>query len=707
MRLLFLLILVTLSSNLIAAQSLEELFQALDIAAYWDCKEKERLPLTYNHLLGAGYFTTPSARMSEDGQFGIGGSWAPPYQNWNGRLQLFWFLELGLNYRLFRGEKDAALNPFGFGDYVDRGANFKWALFTPEQSNYCLPGLAFGINDFMGSKKFRTYYIVGTQILREYGLELSAGWGAGTYTRGPSRGFFGGGNWFPFWSCRNGYVRGIGLCCEYDPTNYNEDPHPKGRSSHTPINAGVKYTLGDWFEASASCIRGEAFAGAASLHYNWGKTEGLLPKILDPLPYSGPLDQVPLGCSRTSTEMILNMDESLREQGFQLKDAWLSPGCLILEVINCRYRQEAEVRKRLQLLLAALTPANVDHVWVVLESYGLPCQRYYYQREWLLRYSEGSMTPYELDILTPRLDVGRYPPGQEAHLFSRPYERWRWQLSPRLETFWGSASGKFKYDLGLRLAVEGFLPRKWYYEAQGSYTLFSSLKGVGDFDVFYPSQLPNVATDYIRYRQIHTFNWDKLYLQKHWNFGSGVFGRVSGGYFQINYGGAAAEALWYPTRGRCAVGLEGALLKKRTYAGLGFQSTLRHFEGNTPVYEPYTLLEQYFVSFYIDFPGLSAYTKISGGQFLAGDRGVRLEATRYFQSGLRIKGWLTFTDAHDVIHGENYFDRGIAIELPFDFFYCSSSRRMWNYASAAWLRDAGYKSQTGKSLYDIINLERR
>ncbi|NGX61772.1 MAG: hypothetical protein K940chlam9_01261 [Chlamydiae bacterium] len=710
----FLLLLLLVSAVLRAEQSVNSLMEALEVAAYWDYKLEERFPLTYNHLLSTGYFVTPSARMSEDGEFGGGVAYAPPYLNINGRIQPFPFLELTANYRIFRGVEDPGLSPHGFGDYADRGANFKFGLLWPEVFDYCFPGIAFGMDDFMGSCKFTTYYIVGTQVWKRFGLEMSLGWGRGRYADGPSKGVFGGINWLPFYHRNYKWTKGISLAAEFDPTKYEDpeiEPHPKGRSTKSPVNFGLKYNLCDLIEVSASYIRGEEFAVSGSLHCNLGKTEGFLPKLDDPLPYRAPVDRQPLGCYRPESVMIQNLNYALLDQGFQLISAWMEESCLgprlTISLINRCYRHEHVYRERLQCLLASLTPSNIEEVVVIIESYGLPCQKYVYPRELLLEYVAHTIFPHEFHLVTPRQEATLCCNETRHQIFHRRYELWRCHISPRFETFFGSAAGKFKYDLGIKANFEGFLPYQWYYEVEPSFTVLSDIHHLADFDFYHPSQILNVASDYIRYRQQSSFTWDRLYLQKSWNFGRSCFGRISGGYFQVNYGGIAGEALFYPANANFAVGLEGAVVKKRNYSGLGFQSTLRKFEGGKPVWVSYSTLQQYFLSFYLDYAPLQIFTKLSVGQFLARDKGVRLEATRYFDNGFRITGWITYTDAGDKIHGENYYDRGVAIEIPFDFFYKRSCKRVWSYGMAAWLRDAGYSTTTGIPLFDTLNQERR
>ncbi len=683
------------AAPLFADDSFEEMLYALEVASGIDGRATCYFPLTFNHLLSTGYFATHSARMSEEGEFGFGVAHAPPYLNVNARLQPFRFLELTANLRVFRGCEDVNLSKYGYGDFTDRGANFKIGVVAPEQSSYRWPGFAVGIDDFMGTKRFRTYYLVGTQVWPEMGLEASLGWGAGRYTHGPTHGFFGGLNWFP-------YGHKFCLTAEVDPTNYKErEPHPGGQTSRFPLNLGAKYRLAKLVELSASYIRGEAFAFAGSIHYNWGKSRGLLPKVKDPLPHRAPVNKEPLSGKRPKEVMIQEMSYAFEAQGFKITQAWIDGSGLWLQIINDRYRQEEAVRMRLQHLLTSLLPSDIEQVVVILESYGLVCQQYVYRAEWLERCS----SPFAFALLTAPGEACLAPPGEL--IFQRRYDLWRRRLSPRLENFFGSASGKYKYDLGIKLDLEGFLPGQWFYEVQLSTTVVSDLSSVSDFDLLHPSQLPNVATDYIRYRQSHALTWDRLYLQKSWNLTHGAFARLAGGYFQVNYAGLAAETLWYPARSYWAVGLEGATVKKRRYTGLGFQSKLRRFEGSTPIFFSYNMLQQYFLSLYFDIPDFQVFAKLSGGQFLAGDIGAKLEATRYFHNGVRITGWLTCTNAKDQMHGVNYFDRGIAFEIPLDFFYQCSSRRVWNYAMAAWLRDAGYSIWTGRSLFEILSNERR
>ena len=93
-------------------------------------------------------------------------------------------------------------------------------------------------------------------------------------------------------------------------------------------------------------------------------------------------------------------------------------------------------------------------------------------------------------------------------------------------------------------------------------------------------------------------------------------------------------------------------------------------------------------------------------QFLAKDKGIKLEILKYFKSGFELSTWITFTDKIDIVNSKRYFDKGFSFRIPLDLFMNKSSRKRFNFKMSEWLRDVGAKSQTGKELYMIIHDER-
>ena len=241
-----------------------------------------------------------------------------PYRNYSLRAQLFGRLEVSGSYRVFKGVDDPILTPLGFGDLSDKGANVKVALLIPEDSDYKLPGLAFGLQDFMGTKNFLAKYIVLTQVFINQNFEASLGYGTNRIKK-----WFGGFVWMPFRKSDNCYLKDIAFVAEYDATPYKDpeiEKHPRGRVKKSPINFGVKYRLWDQVDFAVSYIKGHTLAYSVSTFYNFGSTQGFIPKIDTPQPYTAPINIEPIGCLRPSFILSQELVYAFRQQGFEITD---------------------------------------------------------------------------------------------------------------------------------------------------------------------------------------------------------------------------------------------------------------------------------------------------------------------------------------------------------------------------------------------------
>ncbi len=685
-----------------------DLMKDLTIVNYWNCRINDRLPVTFDHLLQGGYLNMPSARMGNDGEIGLGYSWVPPYINYNLRVQLTRRLEISGDYRIFKGVEDPVLSPLGFGDLSDKGANVKFSIFSPEDSGYTLPGIAIGYEDFIGTKNFNAYYIVMTQVLLDYDMEVSLGYGDHRIHR-----WFGGMAWFPFRKCPWCYLRPLSLVTEYDATPYrkhNIEHHPKGRNTKTPFNFGLKYRLWDYFDFTLSYVRGQKLAFAFSTFYNFGYTTGILPKIDDPMPYLAPTNTEPLGILRPEDVLVQDLIYPFEEQGFDLLQVWLSyDECLRrilrLRIINNNCRQEAEVRDRLNHLVSALIPEDVDEVVIVIESEGFPIQEYRYNMDYIHLYNIEEMGVHELNLLTPLQEVTYPSPCNSALLFKNRRNFWNVELFPKVQTLFGSSKGKFKYAIGLHLGLNGFLYQDVYYSTLIGINIFNNMRGLTGIDRLNPSQLINVRTDTIEYSKHKGISLDEAYVQKSWNMGRGWYSRVSAGLFEEAYGGVATEFLYYPVRSCWAFGAETAYLRKRNYTGVTFSDRVRKLHGFESTYKKF-IGKQYFLNFYYNLCSCELDFRVKAGKFLANDWGFRFEVSRYFPSGLRLNIWYTWTNAQDHINGKTYHDKGVSFSMPLDIFYTHSERDRFGEGMSAWLRDVGAIGYTGMTLFDLISDQR-
>jgi len=681
------------------------LMRDLMIVDYWNRRIYDRMPVYFNNLLLGGYFNMPSARMGEDGELGAGYAWVDPYIHYNLRIQLIKYLEISGNYRIFKGVDDPILTPLGFGDLSDKGANVKFSPFTPEDSGYKLPGIAFGFEDFLGTRNFKARYVALTKVFLDYNAEITLGYGQQRI-----KGFFGGIHWLPFRQTCCAYLKNFCLCAEYDAIPYHDSQvelHPKGRRKKTPINFGIKWRLFDQFDLSLSYIRGHKLAFSASTFYNFGNTEGFIPKIDDPLPYNAPVNNQPIGFLRPIDVLVQDLILPFSEQGFDILQIWISYNecyqkVLRLRLLNNIYRSECIVRDRLNHLLMALIPEDIGEVVAVIEAEGFPVHEYLFRMPYVRDFAEGGMGAFELNLLNPMREVTYPDPFTSSQLFRTYRDLWNLEIFPKTNAFFGSSKGKFKYALGVHLGINGFIFDDIYYSTLLGYTFISNMRGLTGIDRLNPSQIVNVRTDIVQYYKRKGVTLDEAYVQKYWNVGRGWFGRLAAGLFEEEYGGVAAEVLFFPVNSCWAIGADGAYLRKRTYQGLGFTNRFRKLKGFQPHFvhfEP----RQYFLNLYYNWVEAQVNFKVKIGKFLANDYGARFELMRFFPSGLQVSVWYTYTNAHDRINGKVYYDKGVAFSMPLDIFYTHSERDRWGYGMSAWLRDAGVTAYTGQALYELIS----
>ncbi|PIS01890.1 MAG: YjbH domain-containing protein, partial [Chlamydiae bacterium CG10_big_fil_rev_8_21_14_0_10_42_34] len=498
-----------------------QLFRDLEVVELINKQIHDRLPLIINYQLQGGYFNMPSARTFDAGVIGFGMSYVPPYHIWSLGFQFFDHIETTGNYWIYKGQLDGMFGTLGFGDMADRAANLKVILLKKDDGIPILPEFALGLNDFLGTRRFRSFYAVATKEFLSLNFEATLGWGTGRI-----QGFYGGLAWTPF-RAADWFIKNLTLLAEYDANNYkhHSEEHSKGRVVKSRINAGLQFTLWDVIRLSGSTLRGTDWAGSIALNYNLGNSKGIFPKVKDPEPYCAPVDTQPLGVLRSRQELAQELAFAFQEQGFDLYSLYLVPeehgkNRLWMKIVNVRYREEREVRRRIEHVLAALTPSNISTVTAVTEADGVPIQEYRFRVVDLKRYAEGRLGENEFSVIAPAEEVSAKPKKYDsALLYQRRKATWILTFRPWFRSFLGSSRGKFKYEAGLAFNPEGYLFDQIYYNICGTYTIKSSAFDIQSTDFVNPSEIINVRTDSILYNQSNSFHLDQAYVQKTWNMG--------------------------------------------------------------------------------------------------------------------------------------------------------------------------------------------
>jgi hypothetical protein len=661
----------------------------------------ETLPVLYNQMCQSGYFTMPSAKMADSGMIAFCYSNSDPYKILVFNLQYFDRLEISMNFWIYKNVVESCFGYMGYGEDADRAANFKLAILTKKDGFDYLPEIAIGINDFYGSKRFNSKYIVLTKQFINSELECSFGLGQGRIN-----GFFAALAYFLFFK-ENKSSNFLAFFAEYDANDYKNHKfeHLKGKKIKTPINVGINLQLFNIFQASISSLRGSKIAGFISANYNLGLSKGLFPKFYDPPMYT---DNLKINYYESFSH---NLVKIFNKQGFNLTKLSFfyddnNEKVLCLKIVNLKYRNNNVVRLRIQNILTFFPLDEYSKILVSVESNGLILHEYLFKRQYLNEFKKKKIGLFEIEALCPLKDVCLLSDEDLPKvLYERKKQLWILTFRPKMNAFFGSCRGKFKYDGGFLLSQEGYFWNQFYYNIQASYVIKSASAQIGDRDTYNPSQIINVRSDFTKYFASNSFHIETGYIQKFWNLNKAFFCRFAMGYFEVAYAGIAFEALYYPVNSNLACSIECANVYKRKYSGLGFQKKIRKWNNCVAEYEKFIGL-QYFFNLYYQINPLNLTFKTSLGQFLAKDKGLKLEIVRYFKSGFEVSTWITFTNKFDKVNNKRYFDKGFAVSVPLDIFLNKSSKKRIVFKISEWLRDVGAKARNGKDLYPIIHDER-
>lgn len=649
----------------------------------------DRLPFIYNYSALGGYFQMPSACMNETGAAAASVMAASSYQMYSVGFQFFDRIQVSAGYPIYkeRNKQNAV-----------RTANIKLGLITQEDGFDYLPTLAIGADDFISMGRFNSQYIVMSKQFLDLNLECSLGWG-----RKRLQGLFAGISWSPFRKSDIGFLKKLSFMAEYDSSHDKQQPHPLKRKEH--VNAGLVFSAGDWFQFSIASLRGKEIAISSCLQFPLGSSQKAKPQ--DPCLYESPINTEPLGCIRIEQDFSQEIAYALKEQGLDLYRATLQYDVsgnkqLCLKIVNTRYREECQVRERIQCVLAALTPSDIKRVVIIVEEDGISCQAYHFDVELLQAWHHNQISDFAFNTFVPLQEVPECKNAyEEILIFQRHKPVGTFVIRPRMLTFFGTNNGKFKYNIGAIVSPEGYIKDQLYYKVQLGYSIASSMQKIAQ-NQKNPSYLPIVRSDTLSYLRPNRLSLEEAYLQKTWNLGCGWFFRAATGYFEIAYAGIAAECLFYPVNSNWAIGLECAATYKRRYQGIAFTNHVKQLKKTGYYVEiPFTGM-QYFLDLYYDCKPLHVDLQISAGRFLAKDKGVRIELGRYFPSGVRFSLWLTITNGHDRVNGRIYYDKGFCFVLPLDLFFPRSSRNYLGFSLSAYLRDVGARAKSGRPLYDSL-----
>lgn len=674
----------------------------------------------YGHV---GVLQTPTARDLGEGWFGGGVSVFSPYRTIFFHAQPLQWLSGNFRFAEVTNRDFSFVDAFPLEEqqrqvsrrFTDKGVDIHLRVF--DESDW-MPAVALGFIDLAGTGLFASEYLVASKRIFNFDFHLGLGWGrlgsasdfdnplgrisedfrtrprAGsgfggqfeldTYFKGDTA-LFGAVQWTPF-------SGPLTLFAELEGNDYQSEPLQNPQEQRSRVNVGANLALGEHVDLAVGWLRGETLTGRLSVMGGLGMTSGpdkVRRPLARPIPAFRNLD---LWAESQSLDAptVERLRRDMKRQGIRLHAISDTPGSALVTVwySHTMGNDEALAAGRVARSLLRKTGRAYEQYELIEVVAGVESVRMRFRRDTFHQAVTGDLPLREFaeSVQVMPTAVGMQQRAQYRDLLE--YPAFSTALNPQLRSNIGGPDAFFVGQLLARLSGTVQLQANWSASAAIGINMLDNISDARLRQRF-PSRLPRVRSnvgDYLREgRDAYLAQLDTNYI---FGIAPDLYGRVSAGIFEEMFGGIASELLYRPSLGSWAVGLELARLRQREFEQLlGFQA-----------YETTTVL----VSYYQELPWKGMRLKLTGGRFLAGDRGVRVELSREFQNGLRFGVFATPTDASTEDFGEGSFDKGFYLNIPIELFSTGSGRGSADFVFRPLSRDGGQSAATGRSLYRAL-----
>lgn len=597
-----------------------------------------------------------------------------------------------------------------FRIYYDRNFDISYQILT--EGRY-IPAVTVGLQDFVGTGLSAAEYLAATKTFGSR-LKVTAGLGfgrLGSYNPlgqpfGPRSkiniGLGGNVNYHDWFQGNAAAFGGLEyqindkwtLKAEYSSDAYTTEAVQRGTFNRkSPFNFGVEYAPNVNFRLGAYYLYGSEVGLNITININpdqrpRGGIGGPGPEPVKPRPSraSDPAAWATAWTQQVDAKQILigNLTNNLVRTGIVVESLGVTADTAQVRFRNPNYDAAAQAVGRVARAMSQVMPATVEVFELVPVDHGIPGAKITIHRSDLERLEFAPDAGAALRAQTTFAEAGTPLPGTLAN--PAAYPKFTWSLMPFVRTLLFSPSNPLKASFGLRLAGQyqlapGFILSASVTElARGNITGKTGRSGTA---------LPPVRTDTAAY--ITDGNPDLETLTAAWytRLGPDVFGRVTVGYLEQEFGGISTEVLWRPVNQHWALGAEANYVAQRnTDGGLGIdQYKYRVATGH--------------VSGYYDFQN-GFHAQVDLGRYLAGDLGGTLTVTRQFENGWQVGAFATKTNVSAKNFGEGSFDKGIILQIPLAWFSGRPTRSVSPLIIRPILRDGGARLSVVDRLYDVV-----
>jgi hypothetical protein len=616
---------------------------------------------TYNNHGIVGLINMPTARFYDESSHGITLFSGTPDTKLTFSSNPFNWLEASFFYASIDGKPYPGS---GFTqDYKDKGFNFKFRLFNETR---VFPSIAIGINDIGGTGLYSSEYIVSSYGINNIDFHFGLGWGnlsGGSTIKNPLGYFYDGFKNRP----------------KYDP---NEDIS----------SATGNFNFGTFFSGKeVSPFFGISYA------YN----EKLLLKLeQDTIVVDGQIEykekksQISFGLDyKVSNNLSIGLSFE-RGSNATVKFLYKNKAS---SVKPYEYKKQTTKSKDKNTNLIKNLEANgigVNKIYEGAKSIGLELTQFSYPNKNLIDeiisfakkdagIEKDVITNLKIADLDAVIEYGDDFEKNSRLIYERKSER-KFNSNTKFvfRPFLASREEFFKGAILVENNNEYIIRDNFFFSSNLKYSL------ADNFDDFrfqpvdtYPAQVRSDVKDYLK-------NIDngliigRAQLDLHFSPFKHHHIMFTGGILEDMFSGIGMEYLYFRHDKNFAIGFEAFGVVKRDYrmrfGTLDYRNTTGHINFYHRNYN------------YIPFD-----TKVSYGEYLAGDSGLTIELSRTFENGTKFGVFASFTDVTSEQFGEGSFDKGIFFNIPIYGNFI-------NYTWKPLTKDPGAKLNRKNTLYDLL-----
>jgi hypothetical protein len=558
--------------------------------------------------------------------------------------------------------------------YKDKGFNVKFKL--KDQGK--LPALAVGLNDFAGTGIYSSEYIVSSYKYNNFDFTLGLGWGnlagSATFTnpftqisdkfldRQSSAGEGGDFNFSSYFAGKDAslfagmeYVINDNLRfkTEFDPTITPSRVGYEEKSSD--LNFALDYQVTNTLLASISFERGN-YVGVKFV-----VSDNISRRNLNTYSYRK------IDSDSKLAQLVVN----LQDNGISLEEiSYTNDNELIVGLRQTNYQNPKSLVSMLHELDKDIGLTNKDEITIMNFVNGMEVST--------LETSIKSSNSKLISVNEPM--VARTVYAKEGE-----FPRYFQFFQPKLRTFIGSREGFLYYGLFLEHISKYMFDDGLFIDSQLAVSLNNNFDELTIPPVdTYPAQVRTDIKDYLNGID-EGLAIKRLNINKFSKLSKNSYLFISGGILEEMFNGFGFEYLNHSIDRNLSYGFEVFRVKKRGYEYdfkmLDYMKTTAH------------------ANLYYKFGSSGFHSKLSWGQYLAGDEGGTIKVWKRFRNGAEMGAYATFTDVSFEEYGEGSFDKGVFFKIPFDVF---GQKSLNSYGWKPLTKDPGSKLNKPYELYNEL-----